>query len=174
MKKIVKNAIFIVILIVIAMSIFNISYAMLSTGNFSKLSTVKNTTVFTKDNDVKYSNLQSYKIENKDYNNSAYYQTIKVKRNTVATYEMGRSIPSDAAIALICQVFHISEFWLRTGNGEMLLPITKDEKISEMLSDIQSLDDKNFKHRLISALSNLDDAGWNALEKLIDSISDGK
>ena len=82
MKKIVKNAIFIVILIVIAMSIFNISYAMLSTGNFSKLSTVKNTTVFTKDNDVKYSNLQSYKIENKDYNNSAYYQTIKVKRNT--------------------------------------------------------------------------------------------
>ena len=99
---------------------------------------------------------------------------IKVKRNTVATYEMGRSIPSDAAIALICQVFHISEFWLRTGNGEMLLPITKDEKISEMLSDIQSLDDKNFKHRLISALSNLDDAGWNALEKLIDSISDGK
>ena len=82
MKTIVKNAIFIVILIVIAMSIFNISYAMLSTGNFSKLSTVKNTTVFTKDNDVKYSNLQSYKIENKDYNNSAYYQTIKVKRNT--------------------------------------------------------------------------------------------
>ena len=59
MKKIVKNAIFIVILIVIAMSIFNISYAMLSTGNFSKLSTVKNTTVFTKDNDVKFTKLQN-------------------------------------------------------------------------------------------------------------------
>lgn len=82
MKKIVKNAIFIVILIVIAMSIFNISYAMLNTGNFSKLATIKNTTIFTKDNNVKYSNLQSYKIENKDYNNSAYYQTIKVKKNT--------------------------------------------------------------------------------------------
>ena len=67
MKKIVKNAIFIVILIVIAMSIFNISYAMLNTGNFSKLATIKNTTIFTKDNNVKYSNLQSYKIENKDY-----------------------------------------------------------------------------------------------------------
>ena len=47
MKKIVKNAIFIVILIVIAMSIFNISYAMLNTGNFSKLATIKNTTIFT-------------------------------------------------------------------------------------------------------------------------------
>ena len=28
-------------------------------------------------------------------------ESIKVKRNTVATYEMGRSIPSDSAIALM-------------------------------------------------------------------------
>ena len=59
MKKIVKNAIFIVILIVIAMSIFNISYAMLSTGNFSKLSTVKNTTVLQK---ITMLNIQIYKV----------------------------------------------------------------------------------------------------------------
>ena len=54
MKKIVKNAIFIVILIVIAMSIINISYAMLNTGNFSKLAKIKNTTICTKDNNFKY------------------------------------------------------------------------------------------------------------------------
>lgn len=40
---------------------------------------------------------------------------IKVKRNTVATYEMGRSIPSDSAIALICREFGINEQWLRNG-----------------------------------------------------------
>ena len=40
---------------------------------------------------------------------------IKVKRNTVATYEMGRSIPSDSAIALICREFGINEEWLRNG-----------------------------------------------------------
>lgn len=40
---------------------------------------------------------------------------IKVKRNTVATYEMGRSIPSDSAIALICREFRINEEWLRNG-----------------------------------------------------------
>lgn len=40
---------------------------------------------------------------------------IKVKRNTVATYEMGRSIPSDSAIALICREFGVNENWLRNG-----------------------------------------------------------
>lgn len=46
-------------------------------------------------------------------------ERIKVKRNTVATYEMGRSVPSDAAIALICKEFHVREQWLRDGTGEM-------------------------------------------------------
>lgn len=82
MKKVLKKAVLVIFFIVIAMSVFNISYAMLGTANFSKLSSVKNNTIFTKDNKTKYSNMQTYKIENTDYNNSAYYQTIKVKKNT--------------------------------------------------------------------------------------------
>ena len=52
-------------------------------------------------------------------------EAIKVKRNTVATYEMGRSIPSDAAISLICREFDVNEEWLRTGEGEMFIEKTK-------------------------------------------------
>ena len=96
---------------------------------------------------------------------------IKVKRNTVATYEMGRSVPSDSAIALICSVFNVNEEWLRTGTGEMFIQKTKDEEISEMLADVQKLEDDEFKHRLISALAQLDENGWDCLEKLIDSIA---
>ena len=96
---------------------------------------------------------------------------IKVKRNTVATYEMGRSVPSDSAIALICSVFNVNEEWLRNGTGEMFIQKTKDEEISEMLADVQKLEDDEFKHRLISALAQLDENGWDCLEKLIDSIA---
>ena len=46
--------------------------------------------------------------------------------NTVATYEMGRSIPSDPAINNICKEFRVSEMWLRTGSGEMFLPAPRD------------------------------------------------
>ncbi len=96
---------------------------------------------------------------------------IKIKRNTVATYEMGRSIPSDSAIALICEKFDVNEEWLRNGTGEMFVQKTKDEQISEMLGEIQKSGEDTFKHRLVSALANLDEDGWNSLEKLIDSIA---
>ena len=96
---------------------------------------------------------------------------IKVKRNTVATYEMGRSIPSDSAIALICKVFDVNEDWLRTGYGEMFKEVSKSDQIADMLSDVLKSDENNFKRRLISALAQLDDTGWDSLEHLIDSIA---
>lgn len=44
---------------------------------------------------------------------------LKIKRNTVATYETGKSNPSDAAVSLICREFNVREEWLRDGTGDM-------------------------------------------------------
>jgi len=44
---------------------------------------------------------------------------IGVKRNTIATYEGGRSTPIDSVISLICREFNVNEEWLRSGTGEM-------------------------------------------------------
>lgn len=96
---------------------------------------------------------------------------IKVKRNTVATYEMGRSIPSDSAIALICKEFSVNETWLRTGTGDMFLQENKDTQISQMLDEVIKANESDFKRRLISALSKLDDDGWDSLEKLVENIT---
>lgn len=49
-----------------------------------------------------------------------------IKRNTVATYEAGKSNPSDSAIVLICREFDVREEWLRTGEGEMFKPKPSD------------------------------------------------
>lgn len=48
-------------------------------------------------------------------------ERIGMKPNTIATYEMGRSIPSDPAINNICKEFSVNEEWLRTGEGEMFI-----------------------------------------------------
>ena len=65
---------------------------------------------------------------------SAYHLTqqqfaerLGITRNTIATYETGKSNPSDAAVSLICGKFNVSEEWLRTGQGEMFLPEQQDE-----------------------------------------------
>jgi len=54
-----------------------------------------------------------------------------IKRNTVATYETGKSNPSDSAVVLICREFNVNEEWLRTGKGEMFTP--KPTNILEQL-----------------------------------------
>ena len=97
---------------------------------------------------------------------------VKVKRNTVATYEMGRSIPSDAAVALICKQFEVNENWLRTGEGEMFVKKSKDEQIGDLIGEVLKTDEDSFKRRLVSALSKLDESVWGVLEKLIDSIAE--
>ena len=40
-------------------------------------------------------------------------------RNTIANYETGNRVPSNAILLSICREFNVNETRLRTGNGEM-------------------------------------------------------
>lgn len=71
----------------------------------------------------------------------------------------------------ICREFNVSDEWLRTGNGKMFIEKSKDKQISDMLDDILKSDETDFKYRLISALSKLDDDDWDSLEKIIRLLS---
>lgn len=92
-------------------------------------------------------------------------------RNYISLIENGQRNLSDQSIKVLCSLYDVNEKWLRTGNGEMFIPKTKNEQINEMLIDVLKCEDSDFKRRLITALSKLDDTGWNALEKFIDSIA---
>ena len=56
----------------------------------------------------------------------------------------------------------------------MFKPVSKNDLIADMISDVLKSDEDNFKRRLISALAKLDDSGWEKLETLIDMISNKK
>lgn len=95
---------------------------------------------------------------------------IGIKRNTIATYESGRNEPIDAVISLICKQYNVSERWLRTGEGEMFISLTKDEEIANFVGDILRDEDESFKKRLVSGLAALDENGWKVLEDFLNSI----
>ncbi len=101
---------------------------------------------------------------------SDFADRLGLKRNTVATYEIGRNIPSDAIILAICREFSVNESWLRNGEGDMFTSRRKDDMIAKMLADVL-VDEESFKYRLISALSKLDADGWSKIEEFIDSIA---
>lgn len=97
-----------------------------------------------------------------------------VKQNTIAQYEMGRNEPSDAVIVSICREFGVSEDWLRNGNGDMFIPMTRDEEIASFIGGVQSDVEDTFKKRLISVLAKLDEKEWDLLEKMAEDIVNAK
>lgn len=99
---------------------------------------------------------------------------LEISKENISSYESGRRNPSDAFIKLVCEKCNVNEDWLRTGNGEMFTPETKDEQISKMLADVMKSEDGNFKKKLISALAQLDKDGWDKLEDFVDMISKKK
>nr|DAI59681.1 MAG TPA: helix-turn-helix domain protein [Caudoviricetes sp.]DAP87971.1 MAG TPA: helix-turn-helix domain protein [Caudoviricetes sp.] len=99
---------------------------------------------------------------------------LEISKENISSYESGRRNPSDAFIKLVCEKCNVNEDWLRTGNGEMFMPETKDEQISKMLADVMKSEDGNFKKKLISALAQLDKDGWDKLEEFVDMISEKK
>lgn len=114
------------------------------------------------------------KNHNKGKTQDMFADFLGIPKQNISSYEIGRRTPSDAVIQLICEKCNVNEEWLRTGKGEMLNPVTKNDEISKLFGDVIKNNESDFKHRLINALAKLDEDGWNKLENLIDMISENK
>ena len=102
-----------------------------------------------------------------DMTQQEFAEKLGIKRSTMATYESGRNEPIDAVISLICREFDVNEHWLRTGEGEMFIKLTRDEEISQFVGKVLSDESDTFKKRFISMLSALDESDWEVLEKMV-------
>lgn len=100
-----------------------------------------------------------------DLTQQEFANRIGVKRNTIATYEIGRNQPVDSIVSLICREFGVREEWLRTGEGEMFYDISKEEELADFFGDVLSSDD--FKKRFVTALARLEESDWELLEKFV-------
>lgn len=100
--------------------------------------------------------------------------SLGVKRNTIAQYESGRNAPIDAVLSLICREFGVNETWLRTGEGEMFVEMSRDEEIAAFMGELLSEESDDFRHRLIGALSRLDENGWEVLEQFANDLLEGQ
>lgn len=89
-----------------------------------------------------------------------------IKRNTIAKYETGRGEPTNAVIALIRREFNVSEAWLRTGDGEMFIKLSRDEELSAFFGGILTDGKDDFRRRLVSALSKMTPEQWDLLESM--------
>ena len=80
-----------------------------------------------------------------DLTQQEFADRIGVKRNTIATYEIGRNTPLDAVITSICKTYNVSETWLRTGEGEMFVQQSADDELAQVFAAIAASDDELIK-----------------------------
>lgn len=50
-----------------------------------------------------------------------------IKRGAISNYEIGRNVPIDAVLSLICREFGVNPEWLKMGTGEMMKAAPTDE-----------------------------------------------
>lgn len=99
-------------------------------------------------------------------------EKIGIKRGAVANYEVGRNEPIDAVVSLICKTYNVNETWLRTGEGEMFIQISRDQEIMDFVADTMQDDEDNFRRRFLLALSRLPEERWADIEAFARQITE--
>lgn len=93
-------------------------------------------------------------------------------RGNISAYEVGKNAPSDAVISLICKTDfpqgRVNETWLRTGEGEMFIEASRDERIATFVGDILKDEEETFKKKFISMLAALDESDWEVIQKMVE------
>lgn len=98
-----------------------------------------------------------------------------IKRNTIATYEIGRNEPIDAVIRLICSKFNVNEDWLRTGEGEMFIELDPEDELMIWAGNVLRDKPDSFRRRFVRMLSKMTDNEWEWVEsKLLELFNTEK
>lgn len=97
-------------------------------------------------------------------NQESFGKRIGVTAPAISKIESGDRQPSEQVILSICREFGVSELWLRTGAGDMMKPVTREEELAAMMGKLLTCE-PSFKHRLISVLLRMDESEWEMLER---------
>lgn len=93
-------------------------------------------------------------------------------RSEIKNIEYGKTMPKEEVILSVCASYGVNEEWLRTGDGEMMKPVSRDEEIAAFMGDVMRGETPDFRRRLISVLARLDASEWALLEKMAVKLSE--
>ena len=99
-------------------------------------------------------------------------ERIGVKGNTVTGYEKENRIPSDAIILSICREFNVNEDWLRTGQGEKYLRLSRKETVAAYVGKILGGKVTPLEDTLIEFMAETSPQEWEELARIINRFTE--
>lgn len=107
----------------------------------------------------------------KGLSQAAFGAPFGANRDMINNVENGRAAVSDIMVASICRTYDVNERWLRTGEGEMFIQISRDQEIMDFVADTMQDDKDNFRRRFLLALSRLPEERWADIEDFAHQIT---
>lgn len=97
-----------------------------------------------------------------------------VQRSALSMIENDKSGIGDRTILLICREYGVSEEWLRDGDGEMFVPVTRNERIARFAGELMKDETPEFRRQLVEILADLNDEQWDALADFAEKLANIK
>lgn len=88
-------------------------------------------------------------------NQQDFSEKLGINRGTLANYEVGRNEPIDAVIKLICDRFNVNEAWLRTGEGEMFVELSREDELQRLIDESMKEESGEIRRRFATAVMRL-------------------
>lgn len=92
-------------------------------------------------------------------------------RGAITNIELNKVEPKPLFVSLICREFRVSETWLRTGEGEMFLPVDDDDELAQVMAEIKLSSDELIR-TIIKSYWRLDDKGKAAIRQLVSDLAE--
>lgn len=89
-----------------------------------------------------------------------------VTRGAITNIELNKVDPKPLFVELICREFNVDEHWLRTGEGEMFRPKTRNEELLEFAVRAAESPSSDIKAKLLHVMAKLTEEQWELLAEI--------
>lgn len=101
---------------------------------------------------------------------SEFGEKVGLKGNTITNYENNIRTPSDAVIYSICREFGVNEQWLRSGEGDMFLKLSRNDEIAAYVARVMKDESAYYQQKMLLFFSRLSPEMLKKLEEVAEDI----
>lgn len=96
-----------------------------------------------------------------------------ITKSGVSDIENGRRNVTEQHLIMIhnASEWNVNMDWLKTGNGDMFIPRTRNQIITDFMGNLIVDEEESFRRRLIEALAQLDPEEWEILRKVAENAT---
>ena len=109
--------------------------------------------------------------KNSGLSQTAFAERLGTTRGVITNLEGEKTEPNEPFLRLIYKEFNVSEEWLRTGDGDMMQKLTRNQEIAEFMGRVMNEPDDAPRKRFISIISKLDVDEWRLLAEIAKKMS---